>query len=159
MKKLKNRLLAIVIVVVLLYNPLSARLFTVITAKSFDLDKERFYRLIKSESSFIPWAKSHQGAIGLGQLKPSTARYMSDYAHEFTLWFPPTNLVISAMYMRYLLDKYNDNWSLALAAYNWGETNVSRLVKKKIGRIDSCRNYAAMFRDNRETYNYIRKII
>ena len=159
MKKIRNRLLALIIVAVLLYNPLSARLFTVLTAKSFDLDNDRFYRLIKSESSFIPWAKSNQGAIGLGQIKPSTAKYMSDYAHEYTLWFPPTNLVVSAMYMRYLLDKYNDNWSLALAAYNWGETNVSRLVKSRIGSIDRSKNYAAMFRDNRETYNYIKKII
>lgn len=64
---------------------------------------------------------------------------------------------MSARYLHYLKSKYQDNWSLTLAAYNWGETNVSRRINNM--EIDPQYNYRELFRDIPETYDYIGKIL
>src|SRR5262249_47433491 len=72
---------------------------------------------------------SPTGALGLMQIEPSTAEFLarrsgatdfqlSDLAH------PATNISYGAYYLRYLLDHYRGNETLALAAYNGGQTNV-----------------------------------
>ena len=73
------------------------------------------------------------------------------------LFVPQYNLRISAIYLKYLHKKYNGNWSLTLAAYNWGETNVSRRMRSQ--QIEPKTNYQERFRDIPETYNYIGKIL
>jgi len=73
------------------------------------------------------------------------------------LFVPLYNLRLSARYLNYLRAKYQGNWSLTLAAYNWGETNVSRRIDTQ--NIDAQKDYREHFRDIPETYNYIGKIL
>ena len=149
----------LLVLIILLYNPLSARLMTIITARKHGLDRELFYRLISVESSFRSLAYSRSRAIGLGQVQRKTAEYIYPNYFPGILWFPPTNLHISAIYLKYLLNKYRGNVSLSLAAYNWGETNVDRKLRSENITIDSEENYRYLFRNVPETYVFIKNVL
>jgi soluble lytic murein transglycosylase-like protein len=71
------------------------------------------------ESVFNPNAKSSSGAYGLMQLMPST---QTGYNHKD----PSQNVMAGAAQLKYLLNKYNNNLSLTLAAYNAGENSVTK---------------------------------
>ena len=67
------------------------------------------------------------------QLTPATAKFVEHLSGGSTfelsdLSTPQVNIAYGAYYLRYLLDRYGDNESLALAAYNGGEGNVDRWV-------------------------------
>lgn len=158
-KKVFNFFLLIIITFVLIYNPISTRIFTIIIAKYQNIDSEIFYKQIKTESSFNPLAVSPQKAIGLGQVKLSTASYIYPPFKKWMLWLPPLNLYIAAEYNKYLLNKYNNNWFVSLAAYNWGETNVDKHLKKNNIQIDSSYDYSNLFKNIPETRNYLFKIM
>ena len=81
---------------------------------------------------------SHAGARGVMQLLPSTADYIARKSGgtEFVqgdLADPQINISYGSWYLRYLLDHYDGNERLAIAAYNAGETNVDRWVEKAGG--------------------------
>ena len=81
--------------------------------------------VMKAESSFNPIVISKAGAVGLMQLVPETAirhgvRHLYD-ANE--------NITGGAKHLRYLLNRFNGNTRLALAAYNAGEHTVDRYGK------------------------------
>ena len=156
-KKIIKSIFYFFLALILLYNPITARFLTLIIAPIYELDSEIFYKQIAAESSFRTLALSSKGAVGLGQVKPETAKYISPEFKKIYLWFPLTNLIISAKYTKHLLKKYNDNWSLALASYNWGETNVD----KKIRNIKPIKekNYCYLFSDVPETYTFVNKIL
>jgi len=157
-KKLILRfVLLILLIIVLFYNPVSLRLMTLGTAIYYKLDPVKFYRLISAESSFRSFAVSNKQAIGLGQIKEGTAGYINTEHKRGLLFLPHYNLSISARYLNYLLKRFNSNCSLALAAYNWGETRVDKRIGKR--RIDPNENYVYLFSDIPETRNFVRKII
>lgn len=157
-KKVGSTVLLILLLAVFLsYNPVSARLFTISVAIYHKHDPSVFYRLIRTESSFRSFAVSRKSAMGLGQIKEETALYVYPDHKRGMLFYPLYNLDMSARYLHYLKGKYQDNWSLTLAAYNWGETNVSRRINNM--EIDPQYNYRELFRDIPETYDYIGKIL
>ena len=96
--------------------------------------------IIKAESSYNPKAVSSQGARGLMQLMPRTARAMG-VKNSFN---PKHNIHGGTKYFKQLLDQFEGNIRLALAAYNAGIEKV-----KKYGRIPP---YKA-------TRSYINKVI
>ena len=72
---------------------------------------------------------SPTGALGLMQIEPATAEFLArrSGATSFSLAdlsHPLTNISYGAYYLRYLLDHYHGNETLALAAYNGGISNV-----------------------------------
>jgi soluble lytic murein transglycosylase len=72
---------------------------------------------------------SPTGALGLMQIEPETAEFLAHRSGATTfsladLAHPATNIAYGAYYLRYLLDHYHGNETLALAAYNGGQTNV-----------------------------------
>ena len=124
----------------------------------FDIPTHTMFALVNTESSFNPQAKSHAGAIGLTQILPSTAQYICvknnlDYSN-FDLYNPRDNLYIGAMYLRYLINRFNSLYT-SLAAYNAGETIVSNWLKDTRYSYDQIDLYHIPYK---ETNNYIKKI-
>jgi soluble lytic murein transglycosylase len=96
------------------------------------LDPALVAAVIYAETKFEP-RDSAVGAIGLMQVMPQTASFLAHRsgATTFTtadLANPQVNIAYGSYYLRYLLDEYHGNLSLALAAYNGGESNVDRWV-------------------------------
>ena len=78
--------------------------------------------VIEQESAFHACAVSAKGAMGLMQLMPATV----DQFKVDDVFDPKQNIEAGATYLRQLLDKYNDDVKLALAAYNAGPTTVDQ---------------------------------
>lgn len=89
-------------------------------SRTYGLESALLHAVISVESRYNPKAVSKKGAIGLMQLMPQTAkRYGVSDAFD-----PRQNLDGGAQYLRDLLRMFNNNVSLALAAYNAGEQAV-----------------------------------
>jgi hypothetical protein len=86
------------------------------------VDASLVQALVKVESDFNPSAVSRKGAMGLMQLMPQTALEWN-VKNSFD---PTENIDGGVKYLRYLIDRYEGNLSLALAAYNSGETSVKK---------------------------------
>lgn len=109
------------------------------TSRLHGVDPELVRAIVQVESNFNPNAVSYRGAMGLMQLIPATAeRFGVRNAFD-----PAANLDAGVRYLKYLIQSFNGDLKLALAAYNAGENTVSRL-----GRVPP---YP-------ETRNYIQKI-
>jgi peptidoglycan lytic transglycosylase len=96
------------------------------------LDPALIAAVIYAESKFEP-RPSSAGAEGLMQILPATAYYLAHLSggYRFTagdLATPKINLAYGSYYLRYLLDHYEGNEMLAVAAYNAGATNVDEWV-------------------------------
>ncbi|MCX5897073.1 MAG: lytic transglycosylase domain-containing protein [Proteobacteria bacterium] len=88
--------------------------------KKYDMDESLVKAVIKAESDFDPSAVSRKGAQGLMQLMPDTARDMA----VNNPFHPTQNMEGGIRYLRKLLDQFQGNLHLALAAYNAGENAV-----------------------------------
>lgn len=109
-------------------------------ARKHSLKKELIKAIIHAESSFIADNKSSAGAQGLMQLMPQTQKtYSVTNPND-----PKQNINAGSKYLKHLLDKYNDNLKLALAAYNAGETAVAK--------------YGNAVPPYNETKNYIKRV-
>jgi Transglycosylase SLT domain len=78
--------------------------------------------IIRVESDFNPRAVSHRGARGLMQLMPTTAAVLG----VRDAFDPTENLHAGVRHLRTLIDRFDNNLPLALAAYNAGEQAVLR---------------------------------
>lgn len=108
-------------------------------ARRFDVDAALVSAVIKAESDYNPHEISNKGARGLMQLMPSTAERFG-VTNSFD---PVANIYGGTRYLHWLLQTFEGNADLAVAAYNAGEGNVWKY------------NGVPPFR---ETVNYIRRI-
>lgn len=108
-------------------------------ACKFDVDAALVSAVIKAESDFNPREVSHKGARGLMQLMPATAMRFG-VTNSFD---PVANVYAGTRYLRWLLETFEGNADLAVAAYNAGERNIWKY------------NGVPPFR---ETVNYINRI-
>lgn len=77
--------------------------------------------VIRTESGFRADIVSRRGAVGLMQVLPDTASWISGQtAIRGPLSNPATNIRLGTWYLAYLLKRYHGHWILALAAYNSG---------------------------------------
>jgi soluble lytic murein transglycosylase-like protein len=108
-------------------------------AERHQVDPALVRAVIETESNWNPSAVSRKGALGLMQLIPGTAqRFGVNDAFS-----PKQNVDAGVKYLKILLERYNGNLDLALAAYNAGE-----------GAVDRAHGIPAY----RETRNYVQKV-
>jgi soluble lytic murein transglycosylase len=105
-----------------------------------NLDPALLAAMIYQESKFQDRTSS-AGAKGLMQILPSTAQFIAHKSggtafelHD--LGTPQINISYGSWYLRYLIDRYDGNITLAVAAYNAGEHNVDIWVKRAGGEDD-----------------------
>ena len=122
-------------------------------SERFGVDEALIYAVIKAESGFDPAAVSHAGAKGLAQLTDGTAQYVAemigmeyDSGDSFDA---EKNIILSAAYIRYLMQKYDGDLRLTVAAYNAGEGNVDKWLANDSGLKDIPFG---------ETKKYVRKV-
>ena len=109
-------------------------------AKKHGVDQKLVRALVRQESGFNPNATSHCGAQGLMQLMPATAKGLG----VTDAYNPVQNVEGGVKYLKGLLNKYNGNVILALAAYNAGP-----------GAVDKYGNVPPY----KETQNYVKSIL
>jgi len=108
-------------------------------AERHQVDPALIRAVIETESNWNPAAISRKGALGLMQLIPTTAqRFGANGAFS-----PKQNVEAGVSYLKTLLERYNGNLDLALAAYNAGE-----------GAVDRAHGVPSF----RETRNYVQKV-
>jgi soluble lytic murein transglycosylase len=115
-------------------------------ASDKDLDAALIAAVIYEESRFHDQT-SHAGARGLMQITPDTADFIARHSggvlfEQSDLSTPQINIAYGAWYLRYLIDHYEGNETLAIAAYNAGLANVDRWVEEAggPGQFDSARH-------------------
>jgi soluble lytic murein transglycosylase-like protein len=101
--------------------------------------------VIQAESAFNPWARSPKGAMGLMQLMPHTA---SVY-RVLNAYNPAENIRAGVAYLKSLMTRYNDDVSLALAAYNAGPNAVEK-YGRKVPPYKETRKYVARIKKDTE---------
>lgn len=122
--------------------------------------------LMRQESRFQPKIRSVAGAVGLMQVLPETAEWVSQKAglKTFQIDGVDDNINLGTWYLDYTHRNYNDSSMLAIASYNAGPGNVDRWIKKApITDVDvfiedipfpETRNYVKSVSEN--YWNYLR---
>jgi hypothetical protein len=107
-------------------------------AAKHGLDAKLFRRQLYQESKFDPNAVSPKGAIGLAQFMPGTAAQYGVDPKD-----PAQSIMGAARYMFDLKKQFNGDQNLALAAYNWGPGNVTKMLQGQGVMPEETRQYLA----------------
>jgi soluble lytic murein transglycosylase len=102
-------------------------------AHLYGFDPVFLMAVIENESSFNPSIVGSHGEIGLMQITPVTAEWISEkygvtYKGKASLYDPIINIKIGSAYLSFLREKFNFHSKLYLAAYNMGVSNVHRAL-------------------------------
>ena len=128
------------------YNPVEARRRYVVglpygeqifaAARRHGLDSLLVASLVEAESSFLPRVVSPRGAVGLMQVMPVTERDVLERNPQLArglLTDPDYNLRVGTTYLSYLLERFDGDLKLALAAYHMGPTKVAKAKQSDPG--------------------------
>ena len=111
------------------------------------------------ESAYNPRARSRAGAVGLWQFMPFTGK---EYGLKQNWWYEGRRDIIASTaaaldYLNHLYLMFDNDWTLALAAYNAGENGIHRAIRKNQNQ-----NKSTRFSDlklKQETSNFVPKLI
>jgi soluble lytic murein transglycosylase len=128
-------------------------------ARDKGLDPALIAAVIYQESKFADRTSS-AGARGLMQITPDTARFIAKTSggSSFTLedlGTPQINIAYGSWYLRWLMQHYDGNTTLAVAAYNAGFNHVDRWVREA-GGPESFKASEIPFPDTR---NYVKQVL
>lgn len=126
-----------------------------------NIDPLLVFAIIKAESNFNPKIVSKSNAKGLMQLMDTTAEEITEKEfqenyYSTMLFEPEKNIKIGTAYFASLLERYNGNIPIALAAYNAGIGKVDNWIKDGIIKEDGSNIENIPYQ---ETNNYVRKIL
>lgn len=122
--------------------------------------------IARQESNFMIAARSASGARGLMQLMPATARGMARrigerYSRARLTRDPLYNLKLGRAYLRWLLERYDGSYLLAIAGYNAGPAAVNRWLKvlgdPRTGEVDPI-DWVELIQYP-ETRNYVQRVL
>jgi soluble lytic murein transglycosylase-like protein len=143
-----------------LMYPLHYRDIITSEAVQRNIDPCFVFAVIRQESVFNPDAVSSAGAIGLMQMMPLTgaalARELGKPFSVDTLYRPSANIRYGTVYLRKLLDQFNENDVLALASYNGGPPNAREWY---IRNRDKDLDLFIEDIDFSETRNYVKRVL
>jgi len=144
-----------------LIYPLPYRNVITTFAQEQGLDSLLVAAVIREESRFRPHVVSDKGARGLMQLMPSTADWIAkreglNETESMNLFDPETNIQLGSLYLSYLLDYFDDNIAMSVAAYNGGLSRVqswkdSGIWTGSVAEIDNI--------PTRETRVFVRRVL
>lgn len=149
-----------------LTHPIKYKNEIIEVANQYNLEPSMVASVINIESSYNPNSQSTKNAIGLMQIKLSTANYLCEIynlepVNESELFIPVTNIKFGCLYLNYLTKKF-ENTCTALASYNAGETRVRTWLKDKNYSLDGksldyipyeeTKNYIKKFKENNKFY-------
>ncbi|MDF2892815.1 MAG: hypothetical protein K0R80_3182 [Clostridia bacterium] len=112
-------------------------------SEEYKLPPQLVASVIKTESNFNVFAESSKNAKGLMQITPSTGKWIAEKLqmtsyNDDMLYDPEVNIRFGCWYIRYLYSTYDNNMTLAFAAYNGGRGNVDKwLESQRISREDT----------------------
>ena len=97
-------------------------------AEKYEVDKNLVFAIIKAESNFNKDAVSKKGANGLMQIMDETGKWCAEEVglSECDLLNVECNINVGTFYLSHLLQMYEGNETLAVAAYNAGHGNVDK---------------------------------
>lgn len=127
-------------------------------SESYAVDAPLIYAVMCAESGFNERAVSGAGAIGLMQIMPATAEWLSGgtIAGE-ELFKPEKNIDTGVRYLAYLSREFTETWQV-LAAYNAGETKAREWVRagltKKTVPYSETRNYISRVEELIKLYKF-----
>ena len=101
-----------------------------ISSEKYGVDSALIQAVIETESMYRPHAVSKIGALGLMQVRPSTGEWIAKKMNlpAGDLFDPAYNVQVGTAYLAYLLNRFDGNPYLAVAAYNFGPNGLARRI-------------------------------
>ena len=131
-----------------------------------DVEWALLHGLMRQESRFDQYARSPAGAMGLMQLMPGTARETArkngvGYQKAWLVSRPEYNIKLGSSYIRAMVERYDGNYAMALAAYNAGPARVEQWIRlngdPRKGDVDLIKWIESI--PIYETRNYVQRVL
>ena len=125
-------------------------------SERFGVDKSLIFATAQVESNFNKDAVSNKGAVGVMQIKPSTAEFIAQKlgVSDYDLFDAKTNIDFGSWYLSYLISRFK-NVNTAVCAYNAGETKVRSWLNNQEFSLDKITLFKIPYP---ETSAYLKKI-